>query len=778
MANTLRSSRGLVGDTLLICEYAEETTHGSILSGDDPLTCVTAALLFQIFIIFSVTRITHFLLSPLRQTTIISHIVAGIIMGPSVLGQQKVYYERLFPDSSKLALTVFGEFGIMIHFFKIGVQVDPKQIMSIRRKEQLIGFTGYILALAFGIVAYNIFHDYFANFQNKELQTGMASMVVLNSLTSCVVIGSFLSELNMLNSDIGRLALSTSMISDASAWVLAFIIVNFGRAVEFSSYKPVMEVLSLMCYYGSMFLLFRPLVIKIANRTPEGKPMAESHFVSIICILLFLAVLGQYIGQTPSFSAFIFGLSLPAGPPLGAVLGQRIDCISSAVLVPIYCTISGFKSNLISTIHTPESASMEAIILAGYLGKFTGILLPSLYYELSYLDAFALALIMCCKGIVDLSMLNILSDSKIVNNQMYTLAVFTTVVMTGLITPTVAYIYDPSRRYEAKFRRTILNSEENLDLRILVCIHKEDDVQSTISLLEASNPERTAPFCAIVLQLMELSGRATAILAPNQDFRSKSSRGICSEHIVNAFNQFEHHNRGCVMVEHFTAVAPYMSIHDDVCSVALDKKASIIILPFHKKWAIDGEIEASSSSIRILNQNVLKKAPCSVGILIDRSLIKGKNSVFSTGSIYNIAVLFLGGVDDQEALAYSMRMAGSPNVNLTIFRLISERNNNQRNHEEEDSSFMEDILPRTMPVDKVIYEEERVKDGAGTIQVIKKIEGNFDLVLVGRSHKKDNPFTLGFTEWSECPELGLIGDMLASPDFKFSVLVVQQQMNS
>ena len=110
-----------------------------------------------------------------------------------------------------------------------------------------------------------------------------------------------------------------------------------------------------------------------------------------------------------------------------------------------------------------------------------------------------------------------------------------------------------------------------------------------INLLQASNPTNVTPISIFVLHLIELSGRAISTLTKNK------STNKSSQHIKNAFDQFQMHNRGCVMLQYFNAITPYLSMHDDICYMAMDSKSNIVIMPFHKQWSINGNVEYSNA---------------------------------------------------------------------------------------------------------------------------------------------------------------------------------------
>ncbi|TKY47213.1 Cation/H(+) antiporter 14 [Spatholobus suberectus] len=759
------SSYGMIGNEKLVCQYVIKHITKGVWFGENPLHHATSILFIQIILMYVVGRITYLLLRPCHQTFLIAQIVAGIILGPLFLGQHNASYKMIFPIASQTTLTTFAEFGMIIHFFKIGVQINPKQILKIEKQAIVIGLIGHMSAIALSGVVLNIVR---VICPEVTKDTGVHVLVISSSVTAFPVISGFLTEMNILNSEVGRMAISTSMVSDSCMWILYFVIINSTKAVELHTYKPVTEIAVTICYFSILFFFLRPLVLWISNRNPRGKPMTESHFLSIICILLFVGFSASVAGQPPFLVAFCFGLILPEGPPLGSVLAERLDTVGSTLIVPSYYTITGLRTNVPSLVES-KSATIEVILIAMYVGKFVGTILPSLHFQIEFWDSFALALIMCCKGLVDLCMLNLLLNSEAIGELPFTLAIFTMVAVTGFATLVVYYIYDPSRRYKAYIRKSIRDSQQNPDLKILVCIHNEENVYPIINLLQASNPTKATPLSVFVLHLMELSGRAIPTLTKNEG-TDKSS-----QHINNVFDQFQMHNKGCVMLQCFTAITPYASMHDDICYMAMDSKSNIVIMPFHKQWSIDGNVEFSNTSIRLLNQKVLKKAPCSVGIFIDRSQMSGKLIVIYEKSFCEIAMIFLGGGDDQEALAYSLRIAQHPNVRLTVFWVRVKVQGNQRKMKNPYIDLMEHIRYSSNHEGKVAFKEEIVEDGAGTTQVIRMIEGHFSLVIVGKHHLADSPCTLGLTEWCELPELGPLGNLLATSDFTFSVLVVQQQ---
>ncbi|KAK9998428.1 hypothetical protein SO802_018031 [Lithocarpus litseifolius] len=690
-------------------------------------------------------------------------------MGPTLLGQSKVYAAKIFPAGARLVLLTLAEFGFMFHLFLLGLQIDISLVKSIGRKAVVIALAGTIIPLVFGVAVYKIVEH--AN--PSEPAFVLLVLITTNALTPFIDVTGLLNEINILNSEIGRFASSISLVSDACGWFLAFIVRNIGAALKYSPTEPLKLIATVVGYYCILIFVMRPLVIWIDSFTPKNRPNEENHFIAILCIVLVNGLFAEYIGEHARFGAFVLGLSLPNRPTLGAIIIQKLEALCTGLLLPIYCATSGFKTRL-SSIANMSAVKTELIIFAGYFGKFIGTVLPSIYFKIPFKESLTLALIMCCKGVMEITTYGVWRDAQIIAIQTYTLLIFSMIMATGLATIFIRHLYDPSTRYMADTRRTITNSAQNSGLRMLVCIHSEENVSSFINLIKVSNPTKENPIFVCVLQLMEITGRAASILVKlDKQNNLLASNLDYSGQISNAFDHYENYSEGSVKIQNFKAIAPCASMHDDICTLAVDQKTSIIIVPFHKTWAIDGTAEANIPFLRTVNKNVLKKAPCSIGVLVDRGEIGGNLSILTGNSSYLIAMLFIGGADDREALAYSIRMAGHPNVSLTVVQLIASGYNTSNYQNNLDKEAMDELWASINNNQKIKHEEETVRHGADTTHVIQKMANNFDLVIVGRYHEPHSPVTLGLIEWSEYPELGVLGDMLASSSFRFSVLVVQ-----
>ncbi|KAK4492115.1 hypothetical protein RD792_002912 [Penstemon davidsonii] len=503
----------------------------------------------------------------------------------------------------------------------------------------------------------------------------------------------------------------------------------------------ILTILSTIIFVVTIVFVLRPLIVLMGKRVPEGQQMKESQFIVVVVIVLICGFSSEFFGQPAGMGTFILGMVIPDGPPLGSCLVNKLSAFVTGLLVPVKFMLSGLNMDLFS-FGKGSGVIIGFVIFVSYTIKFFGALAPALYYKIPLKDAVTLVLIMCCRGIAQLL---------------------------------ISHLYDPSSRYLSQHKNTILSNNPNDELRILFCVHNAENVPTIINLLEASNPKRDKPIAVFILNLMELKDRAASVLESNTRRSKLTSSRSWSKQVANAFDLFAQKNHNSVLVRHFTSIAPYASMHDDICTLGLDQNANIVIVPFHKQWSIDGTVGSKSPSIRMVNQNVIKKSPCSVGVLVDRGQVGGINS-----AMFQICVVFLGGADDCEALAYITRFIDNPQVNLKLvwIRPFDHRKYDEDKETEDslDAELVDHFRASITGNERVSYKEELVKDAIGTTRVIRSLDdGNCDLCVVGRYHEPDSPVLFGMNEWNECPEFGLIGDMLATSDFKFSVLVVQQQ---
>ncbi|CAM8976111.1 unnamed protein product [Rhodiola kirilowii] len=723
-----------------------------IFHGDNPLHYPSPILMAQLVVSSLITAVLQLILAPIGQTAFVCQMLGGFLLGPQALGNYFTFLQSVYHTKSLYVMNTVSLFACAVFLFLVGVKTDIRLLTASGRKALVIGLCTFFVPLVLNLsVAFTIMSSVKLE---RQVHNSLFFLAILQSINSFYVIACQLDDLKMLTSELGRLALSSSLISVLCSLAFLFI----------ATY------------------IFRPFVEWLITRVQQARGVKEGHMFIIYMSIMFFALFGDSLGLNFMFGPMIIGIMVPVGPPLGSAVVEKLDTIVSTLLLPMFYSIGTTMVNL-SSISAVNVGVVELLVLVGFFGKTLGAMVPCVLSKMPVNDAFSLGLIVATQGITDLLMLLHAMQLNFIDKESYSIALISMLVMSGIATPLVKRMYKPPDRYISYKRRTIQHSKPEAELRMVACLYNHDSAPSIINLLELSNPHIQSTICVYLLHLMRQTGTASTFLYahPRRPAGSSNSHGPhYSDQIVNAFRQYENRKGGIVLVNAFTAISPYVTMHEDVCNLALTKRASVIVLPFHHQMSMENEVE-SAPAIRSVNLNVLRAAPCSIAILIDRGTRCGSYHAMNSESTrkYNIGVFFLGGQDDREALYYAMRMGEHPKICVTLIHFLdADWNTSKPNFDKkQDISVTNEYRLSCKVKQKNSYREEFTPNSVELIAKIRGVENLFDMILVGRRHSAESTLLEGLQEWNEYPELGGIGDMLATSDTscRASVLVIQQQ---
>ncbi|XP_050227135.1 cation/H(+) antiporter 4-like [Mercurialis annua] len=713
-----------------------------------------------------------------------SDFMAGLILGRS--GLQALYPEKalfLFPPVPNQVFASLIKVGYILFTFLTAVRLDTNCISRIGRRGLILG----CLIYAFPYAITTSFHIKLnpkvqITLAEAGAQTNNVKLYVSEFVRSQFVdISVVLMQLKITNSRLGHLALAITVIGDVVQFFVGNVTNILSREVLTSKRVVAVSFLLLIVFIGFTIIIMRALSFWFIRLTPEGRPMKDLYVHVFVAIVLVLSSIGDAMGLHYLWGPFVLGLIIPAGSPLATTLTKKLDTMVYGLLIPLMIAFCATKVTLWTFLAYIGDALNFQMAIISYMFKVvaTFIFVVALI-KISYKEALALTLILNVKGINELgyilSFTNMESDDSVSG----LLLVF---LLTSYAPPLINLLYDPTKHYIGYNKKCIEYTPYDADLEILVCAHKQEDAMAAIRLFELSKPTKQSPISVYGLCLEELVSSANPLLINHQLGQKISTSQVStlsrSQSIIDVFRYFKSEFKKSAQVNVYTAISPLKQMHEDICWLAFDKSCSLIILPFHKKWSSTGKIVSNSIDFRNLNISVFDRAPCSVGILIDRRKNRGLSSVFDLSTIYHVAILFVGGRDDREALAYALRMSRSSELRLTIMHFVTTEEIVHDSWENmldlESLKCLREEIAMNM---NITYIEETVRDGSDTAAIIKSIQGNFDLIMAGRRHESKPEVVSGLLQWAEYPELGEMGDLLASSDIlsTVSILVMQQQI--
>lgn len=741
-------------------------------------------------------------------------------MGPSVLGRNKTFKHRLFPPWSTPLLESLASIGLLFFLFLVGLELDLVTIRRSGKRALSIAVAGMSLPFVSGIGLALILRKTVDGTDRVGFAQFLVFMGVAISITAFPVLARILTELKLLTTRVGCTAMAAAAFNDVAAWILlALAIALAGDGVNSHVHKsPLVSLWVLLS--GVAFVAFMMILVKPAMRFVSGKcsPVTGAVDETYVCLTLLLVMVFGFvtdmIGIHSVFGAFVFGITVPKGA-FAERLIERVEDFVVGLLLPLYFASSGLKTN-VATISGAKGWGILALVIAtACAGKIGGTFLTAVACKIPMREAMTLAVLMNTKGLVELIVLNIGKEKKVLNDEMFAILVLMALFTTFITTPIVLSIYKNTN--DISFHQTLrklgdldTNDKATNEFRVLACVHGPNNAPSIINLIESIRSIQKSSIKLFIMHLVELTERSSSIiLAQNTDNKSGSSHVEWLEQLYRAFQA--HSQLGQVSVQSKTTISSLSTMHDDICHVADEKMVTMIILPFHKRWKkVEMENEEENSEVsqhqmeenighgwRGVNQSVLRNAPCTVAVLVDRGYGHGpQNLGLYTTVTQHVCVLFFGGPDDREALELGDRISNHPAVKVTVVRFIHKDvlEGNDMSHS---SPSKTNGKSYNLAISKVYPPKEKELDDAtmarfqrkwnGMVECFEKVASNimeevlalgrskdYDLIIVGKGQ-----FSLSLVADlvdRQHEELGPIGDILASSthDVVSSVLVIQQ----
>ena len=389
---------------------------------------LTGQILLQLIVILIVVQIFGYLSGRIGQQWVIGEILAGLTLGPSLLGAFfPALKASIFPISTLPTLQTLGEIGLVLYMFSLGTRLDTHLMLRQSRSAVVVSLSGTILPIIMGASLAFFLYPSLAG-SKATLVSFMLVVGTAMAITAFPVLARLLAEKNMLSTRIGTLALTCAAIGDALAWCLLAFVVAIIHAKGMTSASLTIGLTLL--FIGFMFVVVRP-ILAYADRSIPSKQV----LVALSLILLLLsAYITSAIGIHPVFGAFLMGIILPRRTTYIEQV-RSLDQVNNILFLPLFFVFSGLRTQ-IGLISAPMLWLICLLVLViACAAKILGSMLPLRWTGESWKESLTLGVLMNTRGLVELIVLNIGLDLGVLSPTLFAMLVIMALVTTMMASP-------------------------------------------------------------------------------------------------------------------------------------------------------------------------------------------------------------------------------------------------------------------------------------------------------------------------------------------------------
>lgn len=389
-------------------------------------------LLLQVIIILLASRIFGIIFRNLGQQTVIGEIVAGIFLGPSILGWLfPEIFAFIFPHNSFLSLQFLSQIGLAFFMFVIGMELDLSKIKSKTQDAVIISQISIIFPFFLGTcVSYLIYQELAPkgiNFLSFALFIGIAM-----SITAFPVLARIIKERNLTKTPLGVLAITCAAADDVTAWCMLAAVIAIAKAGSVTS--SLFTIILAIAYIVFMLYIIKPWLQKISSKRIKEDKINKTVIGISFFLLLLSAYFTEIIGIHALFGSFIAGVVMPNNIRFKEILTEKIEDVSTILLLPIFFAFTGLRTQIGLLNEGHLWVSCILIIGVAIIGKFVGSSITAKIIGRTWKDSLSLGALMNTRGLMELIVLNIGYDLGILGPEIFAIlvlmALFTT-FMTG-----------------------------------------------------------------------------------------------------------------------------------------------------------------------------------------------------------------------------------------------------------------------------------------------------------------------------------------------------------
>ncbi|MBP8783477.1 MAG: cation:proton antiporter [Paludibacter sp.] len=412
-----------------------------------------AMLLLQIISILLVSRVFGFLFVKIGQPTVIGEILAGIVLGPSLLGYFfPEAYSFLFTPDSLSNIYILSEIGLVLFMFVIGMELDLSALKNKMGTTFVISQASIVIPYFMGMwLAYYLYEEFAAgqtDFISFALFIGISM-----SITAFPVLARIVQEKGLTKSHLGTISIASAAFNDVTAWCVLAAVIAISKTG--SLYSSLFNIGLAVAYILVMMFLVKPFLKRIGEIYKNSEVVNKSVFAFFLLVLIISAYITQLIGIHALFGAFLAGVIMPPLPSFRKLIVDKVEDVSLTLLLPLFFVYTGLRTE-IGLLNTPYLWWIAFIfIVVAVVGKFIGSAFSAKVLGETWKDSLSIGILMNTRGLMELIVLNIGYEMGILPPPIFVMLVIMALVTTFMTTPILSLInfLFPEKRIREEYER-------------------------------------------------------------------------------------------------------------------------------------------------------------------------------------------------------------------------------------------------------------------------------------------------------------------------------------
>ena len=402
-----------------------------------------AMLAAEISVVLIVSRLVGSLPEKIRQPRVIGELLAGILLGPSVLGWAfPTAWAVLFPTASFGVLNALSQLGLVLFMFLVGLEVNLSELHQQGRVAILVSHASIATPIALGSVLavylYPRVSDPSVEFRGFALYMGAAM-----SVTAFPVLARILSDRKMLRTPMGTLAIACAAIDDVTGWCVLACIVAQVRAAH--SAVPLWMTAGGLAIFGAlMFGGARVRLRAVERHYMERGMLSDNMKAALLLFLMLSALITEALGLHLLFGAFVSGADMPKGREFVSYVAGEFEPLTMLLLLPLFFAYTGLRTSIGQIGGLAMWGLCLSIIAVAVIGKFGATSLAARLGGIGWRDSLGLGALMNTRGLMEVVVLNIGLDIHVISTRLFSMMVVMAIVTTMMTPPLLDWIY-PSR---------------------------------------------------------------------------------------------------------------------------------------------------------------------------------------------------------------------------------------------------------------------------------------------------------------------------------------------